>query len=70
MMYSSGWRLCNQFGFKHVKEKVDFIAGRRTKKNSQKWVVKKCGSQVGELDQLKLKTVVLYDYRDEEIHMT
>ena len=32
--------------------------------------MKKYESQVDELDQLKLKTVVLYDNRDEEIHMT
>ena len=32
--------------------------------------MKKHGSQVGELDQLKLKTVVLHDDHDDEIHMT
>ena len=32
--------------------------------------MKKCGSQVGELEQLTLKTVILYDDRDGEIHMT
>jgi len=32
--------------------------------------VKKREFQVGELDQLKLKTVVLHDDRDKEIHMT
>jgi len=32
--------------------------------------VKKRESQVGELDQLKLKTVVLHNNRDSEIHMT
>jgi len=49
---------------------VDLIASRRIKKNPQKWVVKKCRSQVSELDQLKLKIVILHDNRDEEIHMT
>ena len=54
-----------------VEEKViDLIVTRRTKKNPQKWVVKKHGSQVDELDQLKLKIIVLHDDRDEEIHMT
>ena len=37
--------------------------------NPRKWV-KKHEYQVDELDQLKLKTVVLYDDRGEEIHMT
>jgi len=32
--------------------------------------MKKRGSQVDDLDQLKLKTVVLHDNRDGEIHMT
>ena len=32
--------------------------------------MKKCESQVGELDQLKLKTAVLHDDQDCEIHMT
>ena len=27
-------------------------------------------SQVGKLDKLKLKTIVLHGYRDEEVHMT
>ena len=49
---------------KHVEEKVDLIAVRRTKKNQQKWVVKKHGSQFSKLNQLKLKTVVLHDNRD------
>ena len=45
---------------KQVEEKIIYmIAARRTKKNPQKWVMKKHGSQIGELDQLKLKTVVL-----------
>jgi len=46
------------------------IATKGTKKNLQKWVVKKRGSQVCELDQLKMKTGVLYDDHDGEIHMT
>jgi len=32
-------------------------------------VVKKRGSQIGELDQLKLKVVVLHDGIDKEIHI-
>jgi len=32
--------------------------------------VKKRGSQVGELNQLKLKIIVLHDDRDDEIYMT
>ena len=32
--------------------------------------MKKRESQVGELDELNLKITVLYDDRDEEIHMT
>ena len=55
----------------HVEEKVvNLIAFKRTKKNPQKWVVKNRGSQVGEFDQLKLKTVLLHDDLDKEIHMT
>ena len=37
--------------------------------NPRKWV-KKSESQVGELDQLKLKTVILHDNRDVEVYMT
>jgi len=37
--------------------------------NLQEWM-KKCGSQVGELNQLKLKTDVFHDDRDGEMHMT
>ena len=55
---------------KHVEEKVDLIAVRRTKKNQQKWVVKKHGSQFSKLNQLKLKTVVLHDSIGKEIHIT
>ena len=32
--------------------------------------MKKHGSQVGELDKLKLKTVILHDDCNVEIHMT
>jgi len=49
---------------------LNMIAVKRTKKNSQKWVVKKRESQHGELDQLKLKIIVLHGGRDGEIHMT
>jgi len=38
-------------------------------KNPRKWV-KKRESQVGELDKLKLKTAVLHDDQDGEIHKT
>jgi len=51
-------------------EHVDLITTKRTKKNPQKWVIKKCGSQVGELEHLKSKTIILYDDRDDKIHMT
>ena len=34
-----------------------------------KWV-KKRESQIGELDKLKLKVVILYDGIDKEVHMT
>ena len=44
---------------------VNLIAARRTEKNPRKWVVKKRGSQVCDLNQLKLKTVVLHDDRDD-----
>ena len=55
----------------HVEDKVvDLIAVRRSKKNQQMWIVKKCGSQVGELDQLKLKTIIFHDDHDDDIHMT
>jgi len=37
--------------------------------NPRKYV-KKRESQLGDLDQLKLKTVALYSDRDEEIHVT
>ena len=50
-------------------EQIELITVKRTKMNPQQWV-KKRGSQVGELYQLKLKIVVLYDDRDSEIHMT
>jgi len=37
--------------------------------NPRKWV-KKHEYQVSELDQLKLKTAVLRDNRDSDVHMT
>ena len=46
------------------------IAAKRTKKNPQKYIVKKHESQVRGIDQLKLKTVILHDDHDGEIHMT
>ena len=49
-------------------EHVDLIAVEGIKLNPRKWV-KKRESQVGELDQLKLKTVILHDDREEEVHM-
>ena len=55
----------------HVEQKVVYlIAARRTKKNPQKSIMKKRVSQVDELDKLQLKTILLHDDRDEEIHMT
>jgi len=48
---------------------VDLISSKRTKLNPIK-LVKKRESQVGELDQLKLKTTVLHGDQDEEFHMT
>ena len=54
----------------HLEEKVNLIVARAIKLNLQKWVVKKRKSQVSELDHLKLKTVVLHDDHDDEIHMT
>ena len=45
---------------------ADLILVKRNKQNPQKWVVKKCGTQVGELDQLRLKTIVLHDNHDSE----
>ena len=48
---------------------VDLIAIKRTKLNSWKWV-KKHEFPVGELDKLKLKTVILHGDWDEEVHMT
>jgi len=55
---------------KQIERKVNLVAAKRTKKNPKKWVVKKRGCQIGELDQLKLKTVVLHDGIGKEIHMT
>ena len=57
------------FDTEHVREVV-LVAARRTKLNPRKWVVKKYGSQVGELDQkLKLKTAILHVDYVGEIHM-
>ena len=55
----------------HV-ENVVPIAARRAKLNPRKWVMKKRGSHVSELDQkLKLMIVVLHDDRVvDEIHFT
>ena len=53
-----------------VEGKVNLIAVEGTKKNSQKWVVKKRGSQIDELNQLKLKVVVLHDGIGKEVYMT
>jgi len=50
-------------------EDVELPAAIGTKMNSRKWV-KKRESQVGKLDELKLKTVVLHGDRDGEIYMT
>ena len=48
-------------------EHIELFAAKETKMNSQKWV-KKHESQISEINQLKLKTV-LHNDRDE-IHMT
>ena len=42
-------------------KQVDLVATKGTKKNPEQWVIKKHGSQVGKLGQLKLKIVVLHD---------
>ena len=49
-----------------VEGKVELFAARGIKMNPCKWV-KKRESQVDEQDQLKLKTVILYDNSDEEL---
>jgi len=51
-----------------IDEDVELFAAIGTKMNSWKWV-KKDESQVGELDQLELKVIVLHDDREEEVHM-
>ena len=53
-----------------VEGKVDLIAVEGTKKSPQKWVVKKRGSQIGEVDQLKLKAIILHNGIGKEIHIT
>jgi len=50
-------------------EQVELCAAKETMLNPQKWV-KKYESQIGELDKLKLKDIVLYDGISKEIHMT
>ena len=52
-----------------IEGKVNLVVLEGTKKNPQKWVVRKHGFQIDELDQLKLK-VVLHDGIAMEIHMT
>ena len=52
-----------------VEEDVELFAAIRNKINPQKWV-NKYESQIGELDQLKLKIADLHGDRDEEAHMT
>ena len=50
-------------------EHVELVASNETMLNPQKWV-KKRGSQIGELDKLKLKIVVPHDGTGKEVHMT
>jgi len=49
-------------------EDVELFVAIGTKMNLRKWV-KKSESQVGEIDQLKLKTDVLHGDKDVEVHM-
>ena len=51
-------------------EQNKFSATKGTKKNPHQWIIKKRESQVGELNQLKLKVIVLYDNIGKEIYMT
>ena len=53
-----------------IEENVDLVAMEGTKKNPQKLIVKKRGSQIGESDQLKLNVVILHDVIGKEIHKT
>ena len=48
---------------------VELFATKGTKLNPWKWV-KKRESQIGELDKLKLKTVILHNGISKEVHMT
>ena len=50
-------------------EHVELVTAKETKLNSRKWV-KKRESQIGELNKLKLKVVVLHDDIGKEVHMT
>jgi len=50
-------------------EQVELVAAKEIKLNLRKWV-KKRESEIGELDKLKLKVIVLYDGIGKEIHMT
>jgi len=50
-------------------EQVELVTAKGTKLNPQKWV-KKCESQIGELNKLKLKVNVLYDGIGKEAYMT
>ena len=48
---------------------VELVVAKGTKLNPRKWV-KKRESQIGELDKLKLKTVILHNGISKEVHMT
>ena len=50
-------------------EHIDLIAMERTKLNPWK-LVKKCESQIGEVDKFKLKVFILHDGIGKEVHMT
>jgi len=52
-----------------IDEDVELFTVIRTMMNPRK-CVKKCESQIGELDKLKLKVVVPYEGIGKEIHMT
>jgi len=49
-------------------EEANLSAVKETKMNLRKWVNKRV-PQVGEVDQLKLKVVVLHDGISKEVHM-
>jgi len=65
---TTGGDLVTNLNAENIDKDVELFTAIGTKMNPQKWV-KKHESQVGELDQFKLKTVALHDDRDEEIHM-